>query len=352
MELNPTSTLFSRKHVDSAMDNVLKQTERFSSENVDSSCQKNHILPVGLRPKQELTSKLQQILNQHGLVLQLPEQPVFVEVKVQFDKSIYLQWEIPDQKYHEVMSDGTRSFSLHCFVDVPFKFKKDKLQNFNRHLLHVKRNSTGLSTADSGYQDGASDDTTSQVSTLPSIPAPLRTSSSYNVSLITMQATDKCDSKIDENVARTSTNQIRPKSSIIQSNQAAHMLNLPPLITTTTEELFDDGTDKEMSVQTQNSSQASSSSSSQSSLTDESNSNCVYEGINIGCFCQGYAFEEIYYGQKNKFCYSGVVSGATYYFRVQCRNNVGEGPWSDTYKCKINPSKLKYIILLEINILL
>lgn len=331
MELNATSTLLSRKHIDSAIENVLKQTEKFSLEDID--CDEkggNQILPVGLRPKQELTSKLQQVLNQHGLVLQLPEQPVFVEVKIQFGKSINLQWELPDQKNQEVTSDGTRSFSLHCFADVPFKFKKDKFQSFNRHLLQVKKtNSPGLST-DSGYQDGVSDTTSlisdNKSSTLPILPAPLRTNSNYNVSLITMQTPD---SKIDENgTSKSSLNSVK----LAQSNQAAQMLNLPALITKSTQD------DDELSPQTQQSSQCSSSSTSESSLSDQSTFHSVYDGINIGSFCEGYAFEEIYRGQKNKFCYSGIVPGATYYFRVHCRNNVGEGPWSDTYKCKINQS--------------
>lgn len=57
------------------------------------------------------------------------------------------------------------------------------------------------------------------------------------------------------------------------------------------------------------------------------------EYVNVGRYCHGYAFEEIYNGEKANFHYSGLVSGATYYFRVRCHNAAGWGPWSDTVKC-------------------
>ncbi len=54
---------------------------------------------------------------------------------------------------------------------------------------------------------------------------------------------------------------------------------------------------------------------------------------NVTRFCKGFAFEEIYCGDKTSFRYSGLVTGATYYFRVRCHNAAGWGPWSDTVKC-------------------
>ena len=54
---------------------------------------------------------------------------------------------------------------------------------------------------------------------------------------------------------------------------------------------------------------------------------------NVGRFCKGFAFEEIHCGEENTFLYSGLLPGATYYFRVHCHNAAGWGPWSDTVKC-------------------
>jgi hypothetical protein len=343
LDINPISALLARKHVDSSIDDVLKQTDTFSDQSED----KNHsqIIPVGLRPQQELSSKLHQILNQHGIILQLPDQPVFKEVTIHLNKSIHLHWEIPNQTHLEVTSDGTRVFSLYCFADVPFKFKKDKFQNLNRQLLHIK---SANSPADSGYQDTASDETTSQASDMkinqfPSIPASLRTCSSQNVSLVTMLPSER----------------IEVKSTL--TNQAAQALNLPLLKTKQLED--EDNTslcsesDHDMypisegkyanpksvppiEERTQ-SAESTSSSSSSTASSEAATPQSPLEGINIGSFCKGYAFEKIYSGQKNKFSYTGIVPGATYYFRVQCHNNVGTGPWSDTYKCKINSGLIR-----------
>ena len=48
---------------------------------------------------------------------------------------------------------------------------------------------------------------------------------------------------------------------------------------------------------------------------------------------KGFAFDEIYCGEDICFHYSGLLPGATYYFRVRCHNAAGWGPWSDTVKC-------------------
>ena len=53
----------------------------------------------------------------------------------------------------------------------------------------------------------------------------------------------------------------------------------------------------------------------------------------VGRFCHGYSFEEIYRGEQPSFQYSGMLAGASYYFRVCCHNASGWGPSSDTVKC-------------------
>ena len=55
----------------------------------------------------------------------------------------------------------------------------------------------------------------------------------------------------------------------------------------------------------------------------------------LGRYCKGYAFEEIYSGRERMFHYSGIVRGATYYFRLRCHNAAGTGAWSNTYKCSV-----------------
>ena len=72
-------------------------------------------------------------------------------------------------------------------------------------------------------------------------------------------------------------------------------------------------------------------SSSELSTTSEELS--INDYSNIGRLCSGYAFEEIFCGEQTNFHYSGLVAGASYYFRVRCHNAAGWGPWSDTVKC-------------------
>lgn len=72
-------------------------------------------------------------------------------------------------------------------------------------------------------------------------------------------------------------------------------------------------------------------SSSELSTTSEELS--INEYTNLGRLCCGFAFEEIFRGEQPNFHYSGLVAGASYYFRVRCHNAAGWGPWSDTVKC-------------------
>ena len=76
------------------------------------------------------------------------------------------------------------------------------------------------------------------------------------------------------------------------------------------------------------------SSSSFSALSDEDDEMKASEYTDLGRFCRGYACEEIYCGEDPSFQYSGLVTGASYFFRVRCHNAAGWGPWSDTVKCK------------------
>lgn len=47
----------------------------------------------------------------------------------------------------------------------------------------------------------------------------------------------------------------------------------------------------------------------------------------------GMPFEQVYSGADMQFTYTGVISLATYYFRVRCYDNNRWGPWSAVIKC-------------------
>ena len=193
LDLNPVQTLLARKHIDSVMDTALKQTASFSDESSDEedtdTKQKDcgsHLLPVGLRPKQELAGKIQQVLEQHGAILQLPEKPIFSKMKI-FKDYIEMHWKVTEENI-EVASDRTLSYSLQCFADVPFKFQKGKFFNLSRRMHNINLHS-GFSP-DSGFQDEGSERSSeaseNQGTTLPSITPSIH--SNHNVSLVALQA--------------------------------------------------------------------------------------------------------------------------------------------------------------------
>ena len=181
--------------MDSVLNTVLKQTVSLPDDSIDGEDSCTHhvgtqLLPLGLRSKDEVSKRMSHILEQHGAILQLPEKPIFRHVKVLKDY-IMIQWKLSEEN-SEVASDRTLSYSLQCFADVPFKFQKDKLFNFNKRFQNVNHHSmTGLSP-DSGYQDEGSD-RSSQASenrpslNLPSLPPTLH--SNNNVSLVALQET-------------------------------------------------------------------------------------------------------------------------------------------------------------------
>ena len=152
----------------------------------------------------------------------------------------------------------------------------------------------------------------------------------------------------------------------LHSHHASTVLNLPPLIvgkpersrdsetellSITTSGVFGDSEDtqcapspttprmstlEEDKISDGQNLKRTDSSSTDSDTSEDCN---VNEFTNMGRFCKGYAFEEIYRGEKLNFHYSGLVPGATYYFRVRCHNAAGWGPWSDTIKCMTTLSK-------------
>ena len=424
--------------MDKCMDTVLKQTATFSPSSRDGKEGRAtpQLLTVGLMSKNELSTRLQSMFAQHGAVLQLPEKPVFVDIKIT-SNLITLCWQIPNQNL-EVTADRTQVFSLQCFADVPFKFKKEKLMTINKRFL----SSAGMSP-ESGFYDPSevsSQQSEERSGLLPSIPPSLL--GSRTISLVTMnsiqnknnvtntltadekdvkeraeksrhEGKDECQQSHSVAVgpfggpipgqkascavkaifpepmrmAQLKDSPAEPRLPLIVSRRdhgsthASALLSLPPLLTKTTEEgktkLFhraggniqphetsSGGSEADMFLDSNasgiladaedtprpipqmglanhgdvrvTSRQISSrptedSSSTLSDSSDEQTDNFV----TMGRFCKGYAFEEIYCGHDCRFQYSGVVTGATYYFRVRCHNAAGDGPWSNTVKCSV-----------------
>lgn len=177
------------------------------------------------------------------------------------------------------------------------------------------------------------------------------------------------DTKLPEVVKPGTRLQAKPglfPPSLIPSSASAAKLNLPPLRQThqtlaESDQLSDSTTVSETlgdSEEPHNSSfipptgkpihrgattndDCSSDSSSNISESTSNASNPTF--TNVGRFCKGFVFDEIYCGENNSFLYSGLVPGATYYFRVHCHNAAGWGPWSDTVRCTTVQCKLFYL---------
>ena len=173
--------------------------------------------------------------------------------------------------------------------------------------------------------------------------------------------------KLPPHVVQSTAGAGRPLANrTLQLHHASTVLNLPPLIvgksersrdsetelvSITTSGVFGDSEDtqcapspttpKMSTVEEDKVSDGQNLKRTDSSSTDsDSSADCnVNAFTSMGRFCKGYAFEEIYCGEKLNFHYSGLVPGTTYYFRVRCHNAAGWGPWSDTIKCMTTLSK-------------
>lgn len=190
-ELNPVSALLARKHMDKIIDTVLKQTAIFPEESTDTDPvggSYDQLMPLGLncRPKQEVSQRMSQTLEQHGAILQLPGKPEIVSIKIH-KESIHIKWKLLTEN-DELPFDRTMSYSLNCFADVPLEFKKNKILNFNKRF----QNQLSGRTPDSGFKDEESD-RSSQASENrpagPSLPSLLPSLPTNNVSLVTLQET-------------------------------------------------------------------------------------------------------------------------------------------------------------------
>lgn len=341
-------------------------------------------VPLSLLP--DITSTLMQTLNQHGAILQLPPKPLFADIQVA-TKSISLRWEVQEQS-NDVSSDRTVTFSLHCYGDIPYKLERK---------FAFKRRLQRLITPESGFEDMSEmgSESRSTFPSLPpsllgsrniSLLAQHDTSKGAEKSSnqIIREESEECEISGKANGSKAlpallpepirlprRRDEAKLPQLILQSANASvnvptmarlskdpssigsGLLNLPPLIINkpeqpvqlvsmqsmaTTSGTFEGEESNSPHMSTVEGSEKSDqrkssrpgSSTSLSELSDEVR---VNEYTELGRFCQGYAFEEIYCGEELNFQYSGLVAGASYFFRVRCHNAAGWGPWSDTVKC-------------------
>jgi hypothetical protein len=365
LKLNPVTALLSRQHMDANFDRALKRTTLVMKPPTQPE------VPLSLLP--DITPTINETLGQHGAILQLPSKPSFQNVTVTTN-TISLKWECPQENSSDISMDRTLTFSLHCHADVPFRLKS-KI-SFKKQIAK-----SGMQiTPESGFED-FSGSSVEPSTTFPSVPQSLL--GSRNISLIAIQPTETGVIPQDYHPRNTPRDQpklqapigtklpeiIKPAPGIqhllasqIPSSSSAAKLNLPPLkqthealAETETDQLSDSttvsgtladsedpcnsptpytnkttskvGAKKAIAVDTY----STDSSSSVSETTSSSTRDPTF--TNVGRFCRGFAFDEIYCGKENKFLYSGLLPGATYYFRVHCHNAAGWGPWSDTVKC-------------------
>ena len=376
LKLNPVTALLSRQHMDANFDRALKRTTLVMKPPTQPE------VPLSLLP--DITPTINETLGQHGAILQLPSKPSFQNVTVTTN-TISLKWECHQENSSDISMDRTLTFSLHCHADVPFRLKS-KI-SFKKQIVK-----SGMQiTPESGFED-FSGSSVEPSTTFPSVPQSLL--GSRNISLIAIQPTDTgvilqdyhpsvpavkntphdqppkpklqapIGTKLPEIIKPAPGIQAIPHllASQIPSSSSAAKLNLPPLkqthealAETETDQLSDSttvsgtladsedpcnsptpytnkttskvGAKKAIAVDTY----STDSSSSMSETTSSSTRDPTF--TNVGRFCRGFAFDEIYCGKENKFLYSGLLPGATYYFRVHCHNAAGWGPWSDTVKC-------------------
>ena len=380
LRLNPLTALLSRKHMDLNFERSLNETSHAPH------CTMQPEVPLSLLP--DITPNMVDSLHQHGAVLQLPPRPHIQTAQVKA-KTISLVWAVQEE-VTDIASDRTLTYSLHCHADIPFraKVKLNFKKQFVRKMVTPESGFEELSELSSESKN--------TFPSLPPSSLGSRNISLIRLQGKGSDASELSDQgdKIESlvlkptpgNIAALLPEPIRlPKvsddirQSQLPSNSPARMrrptttnqddtehpgtvLNLPPLVVNkpatapsetelmsiTTSSVFGDtedasgnsqssagrmstvGEDEEIKMSKMS---RTDSSSSLSDLDTSEDLNQHEEYVNVGRFCHGYAFEEIYNGDKTNFHYSGLVPGATYYFRVRCHNAAGWGPWSDTVKC-------------------
>ncbi len=333
-----------------------------------------------------------QSVSQHGAILQLPPKPEFGDITME-TSTIFLNWKVLDQSVG-VSLDRTLTFSLHCYADIPRNSKNrlsltsglaktstpesgfeemselsSESNNTFPSLPPSVRGSRNISllgppSIQGNNQDGViKEELEDQAVPKEDIKLPalvLRPTPSQGLGSLIPDPIrlpkKKEDSAALPQLVTSGTNSLKlgpigkaPPT----ATSGGGVLNLPPLMldkpahlgslrSVNTSGVLADAEDENLNTNTvhkrrrqsfQRASQEESTSTSSSSMSITSTGSEVTDYVDLGRYCEGYVFEEIYCGEDPSYLYSGTVSGASYYFKVRCHNAAGWGPWSDTIQC-------------------
>ena len=355
--------------------------ENTLDQSISSMAPQQPDVPLSLLP--DILPGQVQTVRQHGAILQLPPRPMFSDIAIA-STTISLNWKVLDQSV-DISSDRTLTFSLHCYADIPRK---------SRSKLTFSNGLAKTSTPESGFEE-MSELSSESNNTFPSSLGPPSLPGINKDNVISEELEEslpKEDMKLPElilhplpskNITSLIPEPIRlPKKKedlsgrplvglgssgprlepigkpplTSQGANRAGVLNLPPLVvdksahlgslrsvnTNTTSGMLADAEDENLNMNTtrpmnrkilQKSSHSDSNSTLSSSVSITSGRSGFMDYLDLGRYCEGFVFEEIYCGEDLSYLYSGAVSGASYYFKVRCHNAAGWGPWSDAVQC-------------------
>lgn len=384
LKLNPVSALLSRRHMDLTFDRALRQTINSPKDTIQPD------VPLSLLP--DITPALVRSLEQHGAILQLPPKPEFSKIVVTTN-TIALEWEVKD-RHSDVSSDRTLTFSLHCYGDIPYKLKMKLMfkkritklvtpesgfedmselssesnntfpslppsvlgsRNVNASIHHNMEEKKAIKEEEDELLFRQSISSSNNNNKVPLLPEPIRLPRKRLME----------DSKLPQLAAQSANASLNLSNplKVLTATSTEGILNLPPLIinkqagggaeplplappvpqdstySVTTSGVYEEDLEDHMStvdeseVSDPKATESTSSLSDTSCVEQEDEEPLVNGHTELGRYCQGRAFEEIYCGEDTSFHYSGLVAGASYFFRIRCHNAAGWGPWSDTVKC-------------------
>lgn len=394
MKLNPVSALLSRKHMDANFDKALKRTMLVTSSPTQTEVPLS-LLPDVTPTITEALSRHGAILqlpptptfintsvttNTISLKWELPQEfssdvtadrtlmfslhchtdiPFTLKSKISFKKQLVGNGKLitPESGFEDFSGSSTEPSSN--FPSVPQSLLGSRnisliaLGKIENHEAGAKSHDQVLSTSkkmdleSSSHADLESGHSRSKIDKVE-LGEPLPRMLPEAVRLPKPKSQARTDAKLPEMVKPGLGSRAMP--SFLPSSSAAQ-LNLPPLRKTyetlaeaETDELSDSTTVSETDdlhhssntnaiSKSANKDNTRYSTDSISSLSESSSDTRNSTFTNVGRFCRGFVFDEIYCGEEFSFVYSGLLPGATYYFRVHCHNTAGWGPWSDTIKC-------------------
>jgi len=384
---NPVTALLQRRHLDMSLEHTLNQT-------ISTLAPQQPDVPLSLLP--DILPGQLQTVRQHGAILQLPPRPMFSDVTIA-TSTISLNWKVQDQSvdissdrtltfslhcYADIPRKSRSKLTLSSGLaktstpESGFEEMSELSSESNNTFSSVPPSAMGsrnISLLGQPSLPGVNKDGVIKEELEESLPLKedmklpalvLHPPPSKNIASLIPEAIrlpKKKEDLADRPVVGLGSNgpRLEPIGKpplTTQGTNRGGILNLPPLLmdksahlgslrsvnTNTTSGVLADGEDENPNINPrhknrkmipQKSSHSDSHSTSSSSLSITSTGSGFTEYMDLGRYCEGFIFEEIYCGEDVSYLYSGAVSGASYYFRVRCHNAAGWGPWSDTVQC-------------------